>query len=882
MKEFFDFAHALQVSLKNLQLYSEEHPRSMEALKGMEEACARMLAHRERLYVAGSRGKLFLEGTPVDPTLQASALMRQLEERNLSGFVINRGVQPEELRAFLKILILKPHAVEERGGGAQMLASEEVKHIRFPHVRYEEVLEGEEVVPIGGPQGEGGLFKVVDTKDIPLQVVVKNLLIPLLRSAHNTSGQEEGGFGDSSAGSFGGLGGLASLVVGGGGSLAGGGGGSSVGGGSMGGGAESFKGRGFLFGEGGTTGSESSSGPSVLGPAGGQAGFEFVGDGSSSPSFANGGGVPGAFAGSEGSSSGFGLGLGDGGSGGLGGKWFDSFGGSGGSSTGVEQLAALEMRVAGLNLEQEKLAEAMSQTIDELDSEEQAALLMALPHLQSGALRASLEPLAPELFTRVAIGLAAKGINSIDDFTVLVDKLLRVVPQRDRGLELLRGKLEDFGMTREQLDELVEILGWDDLVVEQKIAKLVSGRQIFKLPPGKPQAFLHQLLTQGHHAEVLQILEHYAKGLFADSTPLRLKVADGFVQIASWAKDPGLPRELESFIERVLLTHFMRETDQKVQHRAADALDGLLVHWAVSGSVERSYRDLLKLQAGVGALSSTLPWKREEFDGLIERLGRPERMAEFIPILYHRDQDALVNDMLTFLAFLGDRAAGALLSALAKEEDKYNRARLVRALRTVGKPALQHLRAALESKTWFLVRNALTILTDLASSDMVEDIARTLRHDDGRVRRAAVRALARIGGISTENALAEALPTNDAETQSDILNALATMKAESTVNAIAEFMKGRSRGDDKMRERAAEVLGQIRSARAIPYLADVVRRKGLLGGQETPELRVSAARALISIGTDEARLVVRKAIDSEPRGTVRDLLEKAFARRSPA
>ncbi len=144
MSDLAALAQTLQMALKALTMYTEAHPRSQEALQTLGSQVDAWLGRQPHLHLATSAGRLFVDGAPVEAnTLHLTALQRQLSERQISGFVIQRGVQADELLAMLRLLILKPSRLEEQGGIAQVMAGLGLQHISLSQTQYREVRDGD-------------------------------------------------------------------------------------------------------------------------------------------------------------------------------------------------------------------------------------------------------------------------------------------------------------------------------------------------------------------------------------------------------------------------------------------------------------------------------------------------------------------------------------------------------------------------------------------------------------------------------------------------------------------------------------------------------------------------------------------------------------------
>ena len=132
MKEFLELLHALQVGLKNLQLYSDTHPRCVEAIDAVDRAFRAALQDRDKLTVMVTRGKMFLDAKAVPANIHSNALASQLQARSLNGIIFGSGLENSEIRVLLRVLSMKPQQLEARGGAAALLAESNVRHIRFP------------------------------------------------------------------------------------------------------------------------------------------------------------------------------------------------------------------------------------------------------------------------------------------------------------------------------------------------------------------------------------------------------------------------------------------------------------------------------------------------------------------------------------------------------------------------------------------------------------------------------------------------------------------------------------------------------------------------------------------------------------------------------
>ncbi len=226
------------------------------------------------------------------------------------------------------------------------------------------------------------------------------------------------------------------------------------------------------------------------------------------------------------------------------------------------------------------------------------------------------------------------------------------------------------------------------------------------------------------------------------------------------------------------------------------------------------------------------------------------------------------------LTRLGARSLGALLDALSTGEDRGARRALSQVITLFGESAVPELELRLNDPRWFVVRNMATLLGEARSRGSVPALTERLAHEDGRVRRAAIQALARIGGRRARGEVVRCLTSGDPDMRVQAILAVGAWRetaALPTLEAIARGSEGARRASDtEARRHAIEALGLVGGPRALEALAGVLAPPGLLrrvfGQAEPPAVRIAAAEALATLGGPEAHRLLRAAADD--RGSV--------------
>lgn len=505
--------------------------------------------------------------------------------------------------------------------------------------------------------------------------------------------------------------------------------------------------------------------------------------------------------------------------------------------------------------------------------------LATLPEHPAG-LTLGLKALAGDLLAAATRSALAGGMS----WTRLrgpLEQILRPLPDRESVLRTMVARLREAGQDTTPAETMLRLLDWDSLSLEAKLVKALEEGYLFELTVPQRLAFLRELLDLRRFGAFLQVQEALVEALRDDQVEIRLRTAQTLAGVSRWALEPGLPPGSEGPLAEALRAHFAWEPDPPVHQWTAEALDGLLSSLVPRSELGHVVSDLQELEGLCAFLGEPLPWRQASLERLRAGLARPASMDAVVVHILGMERSRLAAEVHPYLEFLGAPMARHLVARLGQEDDRTRRGRLVEAVRSLGPLSLPPLLEALASPTWYLVRNALTLLSDLGDAGCLQTIVPLLRHVEPRVRRAAVRALWKLGGPASEPHLIARMKDTDPETLHEIFFALGQLRSESSVAPTAELALDK-RIQERLRVQATDTLGLIASPRALPALVELLRRKGLFAATEPPAVRLAAARALTVLGTPEAREALLRAVDAEPRGVERQAFLQLLEAMAPA
>lgn len=516
-------------------------------------------------------------------------------------------------------------------------------------------------------------------------------------------------------------------------------------------------------------------------------------------------------------------------------------------------------------------SDALKKALSELEPAMQLALMIGIDRMPEGEARTALQGAAREIG-----GYGGKfqmGGSESGESNPLFSVIASLTPEAHNA-DVIQARLAELGMSREELDEVLGVIAWERLPPAEKLQKILTGNAIFDIPIDKLLVFIRELLMNQQFDDVSTLVERYSKGTEHESYFIRQTVCDTFAQMAMFIKEPGVNPHIEQLLTRTILNTFVREPDARMRTTLGEAVANLATSLIATGRSEVALRALTRLETAVSVAPKEAA-VHQAYESLWQALGDARRAGSIIEQVCGVDNETLSKVVIPLVMHTGTAIAAHLIEALGNEEDRNRRGRLVRALKAIGKPAHPFLIEALHSPTWFVVRNTLNVLSDIGERDHVAAIGTRLQHGDARVRRAAARALGRIGGAEAETLLAGAIYDRDAETQNEVFLCLASMKAVSAIPALIDVAKARrvGGGDEKAREAAIHTIAQIGSPEAIPGLVEIIRPKGIFA-RESLQVRVAAAKALSAINTPEAHQALQHAIATENDRNARETFAK--------
>ncbi|MFL5561757.1 MAG: HEAT repeat domain-containing protein [Gemmatimonadaceae bacterium] len=233
------------------------------------------------------------------------------------------------------------------------------------------------------------------------------------------------------------------------------------------------------------------------------------------------------------------------------------------------------------------------------------------------------------------------------------------------------------------------------------------------------------------------------------------------------------------------------------------------------------------------AVATMLPRKRDRHDDYMLVLGRTGEDGA----------DALI-DQLTSAQSLSDRRV--FFDALVKLN--------------AGVPALIHM---LGDARWYVARNAADLLGEMQAEAAQAPLSELLKHDDDRVRRAAITALAKLSSPKALDSLRIAMRDNSPQVRMQAAAGMGTRKGLRSAGTLTKALDDED--DSEVQLAIIAALGRLATTDAVSRLIKAAEPAGGIFKKKPTSIRVAAVQALGEARTPAAQNALQHLLDDKDK-----------------
>ena len=244
----------------------------------------------------------------------------------------------------------------------------------------------------------------------------------------------------------------------------------------------------------------------------------------------------------------------------------------------------------------------------------------------------------------------------------------------------------------------------------------------------------------------------------------------------------------------------------------------------------------------------------------IRRLTKPTLLRAVAQMLPRRREK--LEEYMLVLGRCGEDAADALIEQLTSAQSLSDRRIYFDGLVALkaGVPALIHM---LGDARWYVARNAADLLGEMAAEEALGPLSELVKHDDDRVRRAAITALSKLKSPKALDALREAMRDSSAQVRMQAAAGMGTRKGMRTAHTLTKAFENEE--DQEVQLAIISSLGRIATSDAVQRLIKIAEPGGAIFNKKPVALRVAAVQALGEARTPAAQNALQNLLDDKEK-----------------
>ncbi|HEX8850865.1 MAG TPA: HEAT repeat domain-containing protein [Gemmatimonadaceae bacterium] len=262
----------------------------------------------------------------------------------------------------------------------------------------------------------------------------------------------------------------------------------------------------------------------------------------------------------------------------------------------------------------------------------------------------------------------------------------------------------------------------------------------------------------------------------------------------------------------------------------------------------------------------------------IRRLTKPTLLRAVAQMMPRKKEQ--IDDFMLVLARCGEDGADALIDQLTSAQSLSDRRiyfdGLVRL--NAGVPALIHM---LGDARWYVARNAADLLGEMQAEQAQGPLAELLKHDDDRVRRAAITALSKLTSPKAVDALRQAMRDSSPQVRMQAAAGMGGRKGLRSAGTLTKALDDEE--DQEVQLSIIAALGRLGTTDAVQRLIKAAEPAGGIFKKKPTALRVAAVQALGEARTPAAQNALQHLLedkDKDVKQAVFRLLMDAQAKKS--
>jgi len=336
----------------------------------------------------------------------------------------------------------------------------------------------------------------------------------------------------------------------------------------------------------------------------------------------------------------------------------------------------------------------------------------------------------------------------------------------------------------------------------------------------------------------------------------------------------------KEYIVNLLFEVLGLEKDNAGYHESLELFAKVRDDFIKKGDFQSAILILNRIKDLEQAFKNLRDLKLDKIQGFIESFATPDKIAVIVDTL-NKYKDVDFDQVSEYLMMLSWHAINPLVGALGELAHYSGRRAICRALVHLAADKIELLSKGIDDPRWYVVRNIVSVLGQIANPKAIGYFRKTIRHPDMRVRKETLVSAARIGTDEAKDFLIMALEDDNERLQILALKEVVTQRIGRAFTRIEKIVTDRNfkeRSPDQSKE-FLEALAILGNEKAFPVLKNLAVRTTLLTSEKQKRLRNYAVRALGYVQLSEASKLLEKIATSKNKNLA-DTARRALYRKT--
>ena len=320
--------------------------------------------------------------------------------------------------------------------------------------------------------------------------------------------------------------------------------------------------------------------------------------------------------------------------------------------------------------------------------------------------------------------------------------------------------------------------------------------------------------------------------------------------------------DLRTQVVASLLDTYEQESDPTVREEIASILDGFFLLMLSLMQFRAAAYLIREASVTAGRARDLLVGQRQRLTQLSARLSDKDALEQLLHALEETPLRPPQTDLHELFGQLNPQALETVLSWIGRTRNSELRALLEAAGSKLAAAHTAELVRLISSDDDVVAFEAIRRAGAMRSSAAVFALSGTISSVRAELRLAGVAALSDIGSPGALQVLERALQDEDIDIRIAAVKVLGSRNHRAGVKGVEAHMRTRLLRDSTLAEKMAffESYGLLSGDEGVPFLADILNSRGILGRREDGEYRACAAMGLGKIGSDTAMRALQKAL----------------------